>query len=193
MSVSSRFQNRARQDASRDVVERARSGDQVAMGILAMVRDNAKKGDPRAQQSLRSLEKYISKNPPIAIGTEASDITSPHATQATAALWKPDVSNDTIIKALPLVGFWPGAVALSHGANLDSARLDAISTTMPEDNRAAFKGGVLYWQKKTPDLTDERGWLLGRIIGLARCIQLIRLPHVPIATFCPITAWELGE
>lgn len=193
MSVPSRLQNKARQDASRDVVERARSGDQVAMGILAMVRDNAKKGDPKAQQSLRALQKYIDKNPPIAIGTEASDITSPHASQAVAALWKADVNNDTIIKALPLVGFWPGAVALSHGANIDNARLEAISTAMPEQNRPAFKGGVLYWQKKTPDLGDEQGWLLGRIIGLARCIQLIRLPHVPIASFCPITAWELGE
>lgn len=193
MSAASRLQNKARQDAARDVVERARSGDQVAMGILAMVRDNAKKGDPKAQQSLRALNKYVGSNPPIAIGTEASDITSPHAPKAIAALWQPDVNNETIIKALPLVGFWSGAVALSHGSNIDNARLDALSAVVPEEHQPSFKGGVLYWQKKTPDLTDERGWLLGRIIGLARCIQLIRLPHVPISTFCPITAWELGE
>lgn len=193
MSIPSRHQNKVRQNAARDVVERARSGDQVAMGILAMVRDNAKKGDPKAQQSLRALEKYINKNPPNVIGTEASDITSPHAPQAAAALWRSDVNDETLVKALPLVGFWSGAVALSHGPNLDGERLDTLSNAVTEENRPAFKGGIIYWQKKTPDLNDERGWLLGRIVGLARCLQLIRLPHVPIATFCPITAWELGE
>lgn len=190
MSRASRHQNKVRQDAARDVVERARSGDQVAMGILAMVRDNAKKGDPKAQQSMRALERYVSKNPPVRIGREASDITSP---VASAALWKPDATNETIVKALPLVGFWPGAVALSHGANLDGTRLDNLSEAIPEGHRQAFKGGVVYWQKKTPDLEDERGWLLGRIVGLARCIQLVRLPHVSIALMCPVTAWELGE
>ena len=193
MSRASRRGNQDRQNAARDVVERTRAGDQVAMGILAMVRDNAKLGNPKAQQSLRAIERYISKNPPIGIGSEVSDITSPHAAAAISALWQ-NPTHETIVKALPLVGFWPGVVALSHGPNLDNERLGQLSSVVPEEHRPAFQGGVNHWQSKTPNIIpDERGWLLGRIIGLARCLQLVRLPHVAVATFCPITAWELGE
>lgn len=192
MSKASRRGNHQRQDAARDVVERARSGDQVAMGILAMVRDNAKKGDAKAMQSFRAINRYISKNPPNSIGAEVSDITNPNASKAIQALWM-NPTNETVVKALPLVGFWPGAVALAHGPRLDEERLTEIQAVIPEDARDEFKGGVKFWQKKAPPDASDQHWLIGRIIGLARCLQRLQIPTVPIASFCPFTAWELGE
>ncbi len=192
MSKASRRNNQERQDAARDVVERARSGDQVAMGILAMVRDNAKKGDPKAQQAFRAVERYISKNPPNTIGAEGSDITNPNASKAIQALWS-NPTNETVVAVLPMVGFWPGVVAMAHGPRLDDTRLNGISESIPEEAREEFKGGVRFWQKKAPGDFDDRNWLLGRIIGLARCLQRLQIPSVPIASFCPFTAWELGE
>lgn len=46
------------------VVNRARCGDQNAMAIIALVRDNAVKGNPRAARSLELIKKYCHDNPP---------------------------------------------------------------------------------------------------------------------------------
>lgn len=187
MSLVSRLRNQKRQDAARDVVERARAGDQVAMGILAMVRDNAKRGEPTAQQSYRAIERYIKRNPPTGIGAEASDITHPKALQA---LWAADPSHETIVRALPLVSFWSGAVALSHGPNLTNERIETISQVLPEDQRPTLMQAIVQW-KTTPESSPLLK--LGRVIGLAKTLQLVRLPATPISLLSPIAAWELGE
>lgn len=194
MSAASIEANKQRQGAARDVVERARAGDQVAMGLLAMVRDNAKNGDPRARQSMRAIEKYIGSHPPTSIGTEASDITNPPVPAALDALWK-NPTSDIVIKALPLVGFWPGAVALSHGARLDNAKVNEIAAHVPEPHQLSFKGGVAFWKRSAPLVpgSSPKGWALGRIVGIARSIQRLQLPNVPISSYCPVTGWELGE
>lgn len=193
MSKASQRANVERQNAARDVVLRARAGDQVAMGILAMVRDNARKRDPKAQQSLRAIERYISKNPNNSIGSEKalSGSTNPLAPLANKAIWL-NPTPEVIITAVPRLKFWQGVVALVHGPKLDNQRLESIQTAVTEDDRTDFKAGVLFWKNPRPEQA-ETGWLLGRVIGLARCIQQLQIPTVPIATFCPATAWELGE
>lgn len=188
-SKPSQRRNRDRQNAARDVVERARSGDQVAMGILAVVRDNAKAGQETARQSLRAIEKYIRAHPPIAIGRKRMSADRP---DAATALWQ-DRRVETILKALPLVEFWPGAVALSHGPRLDDQRLEALNAELNDETQTVFQGGVNHWRSRAPAGVDGKAWHAGRIIGLARCLQRVRLPQVPIAILFPITAWELGE
>lgn len=194
MSQTSRDRIRQRQEAARDIVERARNHDQVAMGILAMVRDNAKQGNPVAQQSLRAIERYISKNPAADIGSEVSDITNPHASGALIALWQKPTS-DTIVDAVPRVGFWPAVVALSHGARLDNDKVNDIINHVDPDKRLDFEGGFRFWQaKEPPDASGDRNsWIMGRAVGLARVLQRIQFPSTPLSILCPATAWELGE
>lgn len=178
----------SRRDVERtaqDVVERARAGDQVAMGLMAQVRDRAKQGNPRAKQSLRAMQRYIDKNPPVTIGKEANGTTSPLAPIAAKALWT-NPTPKVIVTALPLMRFWQGVVALVHGPRLDNERLVHISDELHGENQPAFKEAVV-------DFRNPKGWAMGRIVGLARCIQRLQIPSVPISTFCPATAWELGE
>ena len=50
-------------EAAESVVRRVRSGDQNAMALMAMVRDNASAGNPNAKISFRFMRMYIEKNP----------------------------------------------------------------------------------------------------------------------------------
>lgn len=178
----------SRRDVERtasDIVERARAGDQVAMGLMAQVRDRAKQGNPRAKQSLRAMQRYINKNPAVTIGKEANGTTSPLAPIATKAIWT-NPTPKVIVTALPLMKFWQGVVALVHGPKLDNERLVHISDELNGEIQPAFKDAVVNFR-------NPKGWAMGRIIGIARCIQRLQIPSVPISTFCPATAWELGE
>lgn len=47
-----------------DLVERARAGDQNALGMITAVRDQADAGHARAVITCQLVEKYCTKNPP---------------------------------------------------------------------------------------------------------------------------------
>ena len=49
--------------AAESVVRRVRSGDQNAMALMAMVRDNAAAGKPQAQMTLRYMRMYVDSHP----------------------------------------------------------------------------------------------------------------------------------
>lgn len=55
--------------AAESVVRRVRAGDQNAMGVMALVRDNAAVGDPRAKLSMMYMRKYIEANPIGGVGS----------------------------------------------------------------------------------------------------------------------------
>lgn len=170
------------QEAARDVVERVRAGDQVAMGILAMVRDNAKTGNKRAQKSLRAIQKYIDSHPDASMGYETGN-----TNQGAAILWA-NPTPENIALTVPLAGFWPSVVALVHGPVINQERVEQTHATLPETEQQPF---IAACNAQKPVKT--RGWLIGRVMLIARRIQNLRNPNVPLASFCPIVAWELGE
>src|SRR5262245_18334037 len=159
------------------------------MGLMVRVRERAKQGDPRAKQSLRAMQRYVDKNPPITVGEEASGTTSPLAPIAAKAIWT-NPTPKVVITAVPLMSFWKGVVALVHGPRLDNARLTHISDELPGELQPTFKLGIA---NNRQTIEGPNAWLTGRIVGLARIIQRLQIPSVPISTFCPATAWELGE
>jgi hypothetical protein len=53
-----------RERECRDLVERARAGDQVAMALIVEIRKNAQKGNATAVDSYRRIDRYSRKNPP---------------------------------------------------------------------------------------------------------------------------------
>lgn len=180
-------------EAARDVVERARAGDQVAMAILAQVRDNAKAGSSRAKVSFRIMERYIAKNPPTNFGV--CDVTH---SESLKAMWNlraqpsADAAADIVVKEAPKLKFWQAIVALVHAPRGD-ALMAAVDQKIPDGlERESFRRGVNIRDPGTE--TAHLGfWNLGRIFGLGRAIQRLQDESTPIAAFCPVVAWELGE
>jgi hypothetical protein len=180
-------------DAARDVVERARAGDQVAMGILAMVRDNAKAGDPKARKSFKVMEDYIRHHPPQNFGV--CDVTH---SESLRALWSlnampPQMAVDAVVAETPKVKFWQAVVAIVHGPKDDSL-VSGVAKEMPLESleRKSFMRGI-QWNKEKPTEAVTGFWNLGRMFGIGRAIQRLADNSIPIAVFCPVTAWELGE
>lgn len=183
-------------EAARDVVERARAGDQVAMAILAQVRDNAKAGDARAKASFLIMERYIAKNPPTNFGV--CDVTHSESLKAMwtlGSLPSPDAAADVVLIEAPKVKLWQAIVALVHAPKGD-ALISAVDQKIPEGvERESFRRGA---DIRDPGFVDGAGghhgfWNLGRIFGLGRAIQRLQDESIPIAAFCPVVAWELGE
>lgn len=155
------------QELARDVVERARAGDQVAMGILVQVRENAKRHSPKAVMARAAIMQYIQRHPPDEMGDEAKDVMS---TKAMHCIWKvPDKGFDEMfIKASPFVTAWQGVMCLVHRANLR-------------------KGAPLVMSTKVP------GSRIGVMVMRACGIRRLRDRSVPLSTYCPQTGWEHGE
>ncbi len=56
--------------------------------------------------------------------------------------------------------------------------------------KAAFRQAVENWQKPMPRGVDPQAWSFGKVVGMARAIQRVRL-GAPFAVLCPVLSWEL--
>lgn len=156
-----------RRRAAGDLVLRARAGDQVAMGVIAEVHRGAQAGDPSLIAAAKLLKEYIKKNPPGEIGYERG----------------------------PKSTFWSRVVEFVHGPALfapgnESMRLVGSVVDTPIERKSLITG-LEYWNQKRPRGVDPMAWSIGRMLGLARTIQLVREPDVSLALLCPVVAWEL--
>lgn len=156
----------------RDVVQRARAGDQIAMGLLAVTRDSAKNGNPAAKQSARLIKRFIRQNPPHAtMGAEpiaGNGVKSnPKAVQA---IWECPVNNfpAILVQACPFVTLWEAVACCVHK-----------SLIRPDSTLA----------KAAPVKDSKLGAVVRRAIG----IQCLRNQDFPISRYCPVSGWELGE
>lgn len=166
--------------AAESLVERTRAGDQNAMGMIAMIKQNAGNGSPRAKRSLDLIADYIRRNP-------VKDVSNPFGNEN-----KPDESN-VLFRA---------CVALANGAPLSNTRIQAMASTFgTEDEEKLFLYAVVNYKK--PDLIDGLAgkfgqWVrnvvqLGKNVGTARGIQLVRMPGTAVSAFDAKVGWELGE
>lgn len=192
--------------ASASLVERARLGDQNAMGMLTRVKEQASKGVPRAKLAFEHLMSYIRKNPAKGHGyvptrrrmgpnfynliRQASQQTDParfSADVATLAMKAPD-SN-------------AAAVALADGQLLTRERLQAIARLLGEEKEQKLFFYCCHCNdgrriRMVIQVLPPHGKQIvkaGRIIGHARKIQGIRSGNMPLARLSPMVAWELGE
>lgn len=177
------------------LVQRARSGDQNAMGTIVMIRVNAKKGSPRARRSLKALEKYAAENPPTTFGDDSSTLlnTPENLTINTlnSAVFNEEANH--VVAALSSVSDampWQKAGAiLANGPPLfgNTTRLKELcDAACGEKENPKIISGIINWR-------DAKAESLGRCIGLARTIQLVSKKIVPIAELSTMAAWELGE
>jgi hypothetical protein len=159
---------------------RARLGDQNAMAMMAMVRDNAKRGIPEAVQSFQYMKDFVTKNPvtPGSFGAESS----------CAPCLNPDTH---------------GAVQLANGPMLSNSRISKVVASFGEENQQIILQGIRKWQSDHDEIHKKLSARLdsmqreilkiGRTLGKARALQIVRSPNGPIAAYSPSAAWELGE
>lgn len=161
----------ALEEQVRDVVERARAGDQVAMGILAEVRDNSARGMRKAKESAKLINVYIKAHPVSTMGGEDPLTVSVNTNPAAlSALWTSPVSQFPIVlvKASPFVNIWEAIVCCVHKAPIKKSSPLAMSVNI-------------------------KGSRLGQIVRKAILIQCLQNPAFPISRYCPMAGWEHGE
>jgi hypothetical protein len=157
-----------------EVVERARAGDQVAMAIMAEVRDNAKKGDRLARHNKKLIDEYIEKHPPSQMGVDQLVLNTNKLIgankKAMAALWTAPMEKfaEVFIKASPFVSMWQGVVCVVHRASLDAKDPLVLSTNVKNSR-------------------------MGAIVRKATKMRSLRNRTNPISIYCRATGWELGE
>jgi hypothetical protein len=171
--------------AAGDIVERARAGDQVAMAIIAEVRANAKTGNPRASKSFALISRYIKRNPPTRFGYLPSEaLTKPTESSNGAGVYdvihSPEITRLWTLAAVPVeqaakaltadlgkVTFWQGVCALVHAPN------DVVQMALPELLQGLTVGE--------------------NMLAVSLSIRQLADESIPISSFCPVVAWEMGE
>lgn len=158
---------------------RARLGDQNAIAMMAMVRDNAKRGIPKAVQSFQYMNDFVAKNP-VVPGSFSGEMCAPCV--------NPDTHS---------------AVQLANGPMLSNSRISRVVASFGAEDREIILSGIRKWQsdhdeahKKLSARLDsmQREILkIGRTLGKARALQIVRSPNGPIAAYSSDVAWELGE
>ena len=158
------------EDGARDLVRRARLGDQNAMAMIAAVAQNAETGDTRARRAKQALEAYIRQHPaddrdglngsagfgndrvapPPAgapAGSTSGTVRAPLPLEFWDA-WKRADSPRTLVRLLGAACVHDGgpmltAWALAEGDPLEHGALFALAGTFPSSaERQAFAFGV---------------------------------------------------
>jgi len=153
-----------------EVIERARQGDQNAMAIIALVRRNSKKGNPRARTSFRLFKKYIDLHPVAKFGNEVAYNAK-----------KQNIQN------------LQSSVMFANGPNLSNQRIQKLYYTINPRDRRAFVSGLKSSRNALRGNQQFQLYNIGQILDKARRIQNVRLPNSNITKFCPNIGWELGE
>ena len=204
-----------------DLVQRARVGDQNAVAMLMMLKKSALAGGELAKTSMTLVDKYIKENPMPdwagCIGFGCSPATQVIINQLHSRIGAdPDDYAQAIHDELPRIDNPQfAAVPLANLGNLLMDKKGKLARTLYGNprikslikklhNRGAVQAFVYGMQSCNKPISklkpegeysqDKRAALhMGRSIGIARKIQAVRLPNVPIATISPMAAWELGE
>ncbi len=168
-------------ELARQVVERARQGDQNAMAIIAGVRDNNRKGNPRAAASFMCIRDYITKNPIV-----ADQFGAEQKAQQVIAKAQEDGSK-TVLN-------------LANGPTITNPRIRHIAKQLGPNARVFIYGmqNATQGHKLASICTQlhmvQQGILeAGRLVGEAIRLQQVRQPGSSLSAYSPDIGWELGE
>jgi hypothetical protein len=150
------------------LVRRARCGDQNAMAMITLIRDNAAAGVPLARTSHGLIMAYIRNNPVDGMTVGA------------------DFGGDIGADPVQVMG-----VRLALGPVLSDADVYAFCRDMTPAECNAFVDGM-YFRPMQGDPVLANANAIGRAVTNARRLQAVRMGG-PIANFDPASAWELGE
>lgn len=185
------------QKAAASLVERARYGDQNAMGMLAMIGESAKQGSDRAKKAAELVQRYIERNPVKSAwfnggstaqnGGFATDAFSGSFGAEAAETAKAQLAM-AMRKATPLVC---SAVRLANGPPIDDQCpvVVAMAGHWTEEEMKQFEYGVEHWRETSAAPSPV---ICGRVVGYALAIQETRKPDSDLREWGPAVAWELG-
>lgn len=207
--------------AVESLVERARQGDQNAMGMIASVRDQAEEGNPRAEKTMMCMKAYIYEHPASDVGAEGKGlpdqrtrellhslgqgITSddPEHYQAAVSMYIPETRRniDALDAAGVLLANGPTLLADAEGPN---ARISSLADEFGAEDGHPVREAFNYGMKRSREpaaiqnamtVLPKKGvdaMCVGYAMGLAKRIQAVR-KGAPIAIYSVDAAWELGE
>lgn len=163
--------------AVRDVVLRARVGDQNAIATIVETRKAASRS-PQAQRMVALLQLFL-KNNPISKPSIGNDSIVQRRLTSTLkqAITAPSALHyGTAVAALVPSSKTNPIILLANGPLLDDARIGAIVMSVPESERENFPNSRL-----------------GYCVTQAKRIQSVREGLAPISSISKMAGWELGE
>lgn len=188
-------------EGAKELVDRARAGDQNAMGILQKVGENARAGEPVAITGQQHVLAYIQRNP-------VRSAYDPRASRVLGILKEPSNPDGAVLDVLVSLPDLPDSaqaisaacVILSQGRPWNKSRVQNLDAMLTPPAQEPFR--YAFDHALEPEALDSArrqcdpelsGYLCaGHCIGLARKLQLLRMPQVPAHSLCQGIAWELG-
>ncbi len=160
----------SRSDAAGSLVRRSRAGDQNAMAIIDMARQNAEKGSIQAQLAVAAIKNYIKNNPVSGVSSDMAG----------------EFSNDDSLAS---------AVRLAHGPVLSNPHIRQAIAHFGAEEHEAFIFGMNNPGMQLPVIrsNSQRALKAGKIVGLARKFQAMSMRHIPVSHVDSAIGWELGE
>lgn len=190
--------------ACKDLVIRARAGDQNAMALIVEVGKAAKTGSERAKISAQYIEDYCKKNPPPKVTDynkhDWSEMMQAYVNDLQSSFTGEDFG-ECVIVLLPIMGQF-GINTLADGPNLTNDIITQLSYEFGSElEQHAFQFGVRNVEqaerikKNVKNLNKETAYavLVGCCVGEARNLQLVRLPNTPVSVISKKAAEELGD
>lgn len=199
------------------LVERARQGDQNAIGTLVELRRNAKQGDSRANYSLKCAMEYIKKYPKYNMEiVSISGINIPKLPPikiTTLALFKQalDASKKDINRYVSVIGSYitsitdsallkPASVLLADRISIPSL-LKKLTSSFDKKTQLIFKTAYLQSDnvsglnifRTTLEDVQKNALKVGYVVGLASRLQEARKPDKSISIYDKKSGEELGE
>lgn len=197
------------EQASIELVLRARQGDQNAIGTIVAVRENAMRGNSISQRAFSCIEKYAKSHPVREFVTFGEEKLREDRGDVIGHTAKKTLHEDYVstvkghVPALARCCFPKAVTLLADGPTLlrsDVAKplIVEIAESLTPEQRKAFSAGVKHARRAAPLVRElppvcKDALILGVVIGMARKIQAIRVDSAPIRILCPHVAWELGE
>lgn len=175
--------------AAEDLIDQARAGDQNAVAMLVCIRQSAEQGSKRARFTMKMLLRYArSKKSRAQFGGEETErVLSALSSEITVN--DPMHYSSAVLSMASRLTVDQAGVTLSNGPRLDNSRISSLSDSFEGEDKEAFYAGINDWEsrKESPSVPHR----IGKCVGLARTIQLVRLPHTPISKLSKAAGWEL--
>jgi hypothetical protein len=198
-------EKRLMRQTAEDLVVRARVGDQNAIAIIEMTRDNAARGMERAAIAYCMIKKSLERVPILVAGTlPIPKRRSPRVEYSFASAvfaGEPDEEyGKTIVAYAPNLGAL-GIILLANGPSLTmTGRARQIAQTFKSSEeknafclarRGAGCANMVERAQFPKDL--QRAMAVGDSFGLAQKLQTLRKPGARMSDWDPRLGWEFGE
>jgi hypothetical protein len=176
--------------AAENLVLRSRQGDQNAMAMLAAVKSNAKRGNPKAQKALTVIKRYIKRNPAeeaasFGLDEALHEADNPYAICAAIVCFGPTDSIKLLARLLDMTEL--------------EEKIQSLCDTYSPELQGNFKEGFnlsnrgqRFFNRTFRRKDEYYAGLTGLLCGRALAIQKIRAGG-PISKLSRLAGWELGE